>query len=266
MAVACCIGSCTTIRMSIPESFQQQATMLHVKGAHGNNMSFDHFTTSKIKRGVHVSYPGWGRPFILENLWLNQLGIGKAGLVDNEKAKFRYALTDGNNMVQVYAHEKAVTRETEYHLLNKSGFPNSFTELQQYNYIFSAVISGDTTQVGKGWEMVMTNIYDRKASGDKNPFAYVKPGDNGLATNGTDTIFIKPVNIKQTANAEGKTSNLPFKLLSGYELSTTGGVIGIVDLMNQNIWFYKELDANERLNVAAIATAIFARRVHNENW
>jgi hypothetical protein len=199
-------------------------------------------------------------------LWLHQLGISKGGAVENEKAKFHYTFSDGANSLDVYAHEKAVTKTTEYSLLHNNTYSNSFSELQQYNYLFSAMIVGDTTQTGRTWELVMTNMYDRKASGDKNPFAYVKQGDNGLATNGSDSIFIKPINIKQTQTAEGKTANLPFKLLAGYELSSPEGVVAIVDMMNQNIWFYNELDSLERLNIGAIATAIFARRVHNENW
>jgi hypothetical protein len=54
--------------------------------------------------------------------------------------------------------------------------------------------------------------------------------------------------------------------MSGYELSTSGGVIAIVDMIDRNVWFYNELDPAEKLNVAAIATAILARKVHDVKW
>lgn len=266
MGATCLLGCSASIKMAVPDTFKEQATMEHVAGARGNKMSFANFNTSKIKRGVHVSYPGWGRAFVLENLVLQQVGLGKAGTVEKEKTKFHYELTDGKSTVEVYAHEKAVTRKTEYRILDNDSYFGSFERLDQYNYIFSAMIYGGTKPTSKNWELLLTNVYDRKATGDDNPFAYVKPGDKGLATNGTDTIYIRPLNIRKTELDGGKTGVLPFKLLSGYELSTSGGVIAIIDLIDRNVWFYNELDAEEKLSVSAIATAILARRVHNEQW
>jgi len=112
----------------------------------------------------------------------------------------------------------------------------------------------------------MTNIYDRHAEKDKNIFAHLKQEDDGLVTNGTDTIFIKSLTLKQTELNNGKTGQLPFKVLSGYELSTNDGVIAVIDLIERNIWFYNELDDREKLNISAIATAIFARTIHDAKW
>ncbi len=266
MAFACLTG-CTSIKLAIPDTFRQQATMLHVKGARGNKMSFGQFTTSRIKRGIHLSYPGWGgRGFFLENLLWNKVGIRKAETVTKEKARFRYALSDGNNNVEIYADEKEVTKKLEYEVINGKPPFSGFEQLQQYKYVFSALISVDTTRESKNWELLMTNIYDRKAENDKNPFTYIKPEDNGLATNGVDTLFIKALSIKSTALDNGKTGKLPFKLLSGYEISTSGGVVAIVDMIDRNIWFYNELDATEKLNISAIGSAILARKVNDAKW
>ncbi len=260
------VGCGSSIKLTIPETFRQQATMQHVNGARGNRMSFSNFTTSKIKRGIHVVYPGWGRGFILENLLWNQIGIQKSETVRKEKAKFRYAITDGKNMVEVYAHENEVTKKHEYEIVNeKNPFPG-LDILQQYKYVFSAFIRVDTAQESRHWELLMTNIYDREAENDKNPFTYIRKEDNGLATNGIDTIYIKALSIQKTESPDGKIRRLPVKLLSGYELSTPGGVIAIIDMINRNIWFYNELDPAEKLNVSAIATAIFARKVRNAQW
>lgn len=256
-----------SIKMSIPETFQKQAFKEHVEGARGNKMSFSGYSTTKIKRSMHLSYPVWGgRTFFWDNVLLNRWGIQKDERVSKEKAKFQYTLTDGRYHVEVYADEQELTKNLEFEAPGVLGIYNSFKQLQNYNYIFTAVISADTTQDLKNWKMVLTNIYDRKATNDKNPFAYRKQGDNGLASNGTDTIYINPVNVKKAESSDGKTRDLPFKLLSGYELSTADGVIAIVDLVEQNIWFYNELDAETKLTVSAIGTALFARRVHDEKW
>ncbi len=255
-----------SIKLAIPETFRQQATLQHVDGARGNKMSFANFTTSKIKRGAHISSPGWGRRFFLENMLWNQIGIQKSEAVTRETTKFRYALTDGKNRTEVFAAEEEFTKALEFELLNSKSIFNKVGQPQQYAYIFSAIISGDTTQNGKNWELLMTNFYDRKAENDKNLFANIRQEDDGLVTNGTDTIFIKSLTLKQTELNNGKTGQLPFKVLSGYELSTSDGVIAVIDLIERNIWFYNELDDREKLNIGAIATAIFARTIYDTKW
>ncbi|WP_291914995.1 hypothetical protein [Chitinophaga sp. CB10] len=259
-------GCGPSMKLTVPERFREQATMLHVKGAHRGKMSFSNYSTSRIKRGMQLKYPGWGKLFFLDNLVLNQFGISKAETVENEKARFRFSISDGSNTLQVFGAEREVERRHEYSVLNSKSVLNGIGIVQQYSYIFSAKISGDTLNGGRNWELLMTNLYDRKASQDKNPIALIKQEDSGLATNGTDTIFIKPLSIRKTELSNGKNSKLPFKVLSGYELSTPGGVIGIVDLIDHNIWYYNELDNAEKLNISAISTALLARQVNDAKW
>ncbi|SHL68216.1 hypothetical protein SAMN05444266_104385 [Chitinophaga jiangningensis] len=255
-----------SMKLTVPERFREQATMQHVKGAHQNKMSFANYSTSRIKRGMQIKYPGWGRLFFLDNLVLNQFGISKSETVENEKARFRFSISDGNNSLQVFGAEREVEKRHEYSILNSKSVLNGIGIVQQYEYVFSALISGDTTSESSKWEVLMTNLYDRKASKDMNPFGLIKQEDSGLATNGTDTIFIKPLSIKKTELSNGKSGKLPFKVLSGYELSTTGGVIGIVDLIDHNIWYYNELDNAEKLSISAISTALLARQVNDAKW
>ena len=268
ISIVCSVG-CTTasLKLTIPETFKQQATMQHVDGARGNRMTFAHFTTSRIRRGMHTSNEGWGRGFFLQNLLLNQAGIQKNETISNEKARFHYTLTDGKNNVEVYANEMKITRKVEFESANRRNiFFDKIGQVQQYYYTFSAIISADTAQDSKYWELLMTNIYERKPENGISPFVFIRPDYNGLATNGSDTIFIKALNITKTEMPNGKIGVLPFELLSGYELSTNDGVIAVVDLIERNIWFYNELDDAEKLNIGGIATAIFARRVHDEKW
>ena len=267
IGAAFCV-SCHTIKLSmtIPETFKQQATMQHVEGARGNKMTFANFATSRIKRGMHTGDEGPGRGFFLQNLLLNQVGIQKDEIISQEKAKFRYTLTDGKHEVKVFADEIAVSDKIEYNAFKSTSIFNQVSQLQQYNYVFSAIISADTPRDGSRWELLMTDLYERKPGKDQHPFALTRPDFNGLATNGNDTIFIKAINIKKTVMPNGKMAQFPIPLLSGYELSTNDGVIAIVDMVDKNIWFYNELDETEKLNISGIATAIFARRVRDEKW
>lgn len=268
ICIAACSAGCTItkLKLTIPEAFKEQATMQHVDGARGNKMTFANFSTSRIKRGMHTTSESLGRGFFLENLFLNQVGIQKNETVSNEKAKFRYTLTDGKNKVEVYANETEIKSKLEYEDFNRVSLFSRISQVQQYYYVFSAVISDGTARDAKSWELLMTNIYARKPGQDMKLFSIIRPDYNGLATNGRDTIFIKAVNIKKTDMPNGRQGLLPFELLSGYELSTNDGVIAIVDMIDRNIWFYNELEDEEKLNIGGIATAIFARRVHDEKW
>ncbi len=262
------IISCgNTLRLAVPEVFKQQAAMYHVNGARGNKMSFANFHTSKIKRGIHVSYPGWNRGFFLENLLLNMAGVQKNEIVRKEKAKFRYTLLDGKTEVEIYGEEKEIKRTIEYKLLNNDkNIFNSYRRLQNYSYVFSAIIKNPHLENDNPWELVMTNVYDKKKENDQKLFKILRPDDNGMATNGIDTLYIKAVSLRDTESPNGKSGKLPVKMLSGYELSTTGGVVAIIDLIDRNIWFYNELDEGERLNISAISTALFARKVNDTKW
>lgn len=271
---ACFFVSCTLLfscnkvvfKLSIPQAFKEQATAVHVNGSKSRHISFANFSTSKIKRGVQVRYPGWGRGFFLENIVLNHFGVSKEEHVEKEKARFRYSVSDGKNSMQVFGKEQQLTRSLEYKLLGSKGLLSSYSRLQEFSYIFSALFTTDTSKSAATWEMMMTNFYDRKQDTVNSLFTIVRPEDNGLATNGKDTIFIRPVSTQKAERPDGREGKLLFKVLAGYELSTTDGVAAIIDLVNKDIWFYNELEATDKLTIAAIATALYARRIKTVQW
>ena len=236
--------------------------MQHVSRISGNKMSSATFTTSKVRTGEHTDF-NQGRHFFLENILWNQIGIQKNERVIEEEKRFHYTLTDGKNVLQVYGSEERFAQKLQYQILNTNSIFNKINQLQQSSYVFSAFIYGDTLQDSKPWELMMTNIYDRQADGSRGLLTAFGREDSGLTTNGRDTIFIKPLSIKQTELDNGKIAQLPIKLLAGYELSTADGVIAIIDLIDRNIWFYNELNEEEKLNISGIATAIFARTMYN---
>lgn len=259
------LASCgNSIKLAVPTVFKEQATMLHVSGARGNKMSFGNYSSSKIKRGMHLTYPGWGRGFFLENLLLNQIGIQKTQHVQKEKAQFRYSLTDGKNNLDIFGKEREITRSLEYKISNVPSILSGFERIQDHQYIFSAVIKTGADE--RTWELIMSNVYDRKKDTSNKFFTVIRPDDDGMATNGKDSIFIKPISLKNTESANGKQGRLLVKMLSGYELSTSDGVIAVIDAIDRNIWFYNELSDADKLLVAGISTALFARKVNDTKW
>jgi hypothetical protein len=260
--------SCNKVvmKLAVPQAFKEQATAVHVEGSRSRHISFANYSTSKIKRGVHVKYPGWGRGFFLENIVLNHFGLSKEEHVEKEKDRFRYSISDGKNAMQVFGKEQKITRSLEYKLLGGKGLFSSYERLQQFSYIFSALITTDTAKGAAAWELVMTNFYDRKKDTVNSLFTIIRPDDNGVATNGKDSVFIRPVSLQKAERPDGREGKLLFKVLAGYELSTPDGVVAIIDLVHKDLWFYNELEATDKLTIAAIATALYARRVNDVQW
>jgi hypothetical protein len=258
-------GACTTVKLSVPSAFKDQASAFHVKGARSNKMAYAGYRTSRIKRGFHVIYPGFSWDFTLENLLLNKIGIDKDVSIVKEKARFRYVLFEDDTKIEVYGREKSSKRTTGFAFTHVPGPFNSFESTDEYNYIFSAVIKTDTAAVTGKWQLVMSNVWEREEDPVQSIFSFLQSNDRGFATNTVDSIFIKPISIKNAEGKNGQKGILPFKMLSGYELATADGVIAIIDLIGRNVWVYNELNRKERLMVAGITTALFARKV-NTNW
>jgi hypothetical protein len=255
------LASCTqSIRLSIPERFKSQAEMMEVKGAHKRHMSFGAYQTSKIKRGMNMKSSRYGRGYFLENLFLNQMHIQKDQIVDKQKDKMHFSISDGSIAAEVYAKEIEISNSIRYKLGNGVGFMKSIDRLQEYQYVFSGTITTDTLLEKNEWGLIMTNAYDREDH-PNSVFAIIGQGDNGFATNGADTIYIRALTVRKTETESGKAGRLPIKLLTGYELSTSDGVIAIIDGVGKDIWVYNELDKYTRLIVSGISTAVFARRV-----
>ena len=253
-------------KLAVPITFKEQATELHVLGTKKRQMKFGNFNTSKIRRGIQASYLGWGRGFDMANLLLNFVGLQKTELVRKEKASFNYTLSDGITGAEVVGEEKEVTRSTEYKLRNSRSLFESYEQTQDYKYIFYALINLNGLPGNNTWELLMTNLYERQKDPNPGILTIIKPEDNGVVTNGTDSFFIKTVILRETETASGKKGKFPFDMLGGYEVRTSDGVAAIIDVVGSNIWFYNDLHSKDRLLVSAIATAIFARRLNDVTW
>jgi hypothetical protein len=257
----CFLTSCNrnVMKLAIPTVFQEQATVEHVTGARKNHMSFGEFRTSKIKRGIGIRRLQGSDDFFSENRIFHLAGINKEEFESEEKAKFRFSLSDGRNNLQVVGRETEYRSSVDFEIRNKLLPGLEF--LQEYSYTFIAIITADSLAGSKPWNMIMKNTYDRYRDTSKKIFPIIKPDDHGIVTNGEDTIFVRGIALKKIQHTNGREYSFPVKMLGGYELSTADGIVAIVDVIDKNVWFYNHLDRRDKLLIGTIATAIFARRV-----
>lgn len=263
--IVLCMSCGTSMKLAIPSKFADQAVMMEVRGARSKHVSFGNYKTSKIKRGWHTTSSRNGRGFFFDNLLLQSVGISKNEVITKEKDKFRFSLSDGSAVAEVHAQELETDKSLDFKIGKGTGLLESFSRLQQYQYLLTATIATDTSS--PPWQMIMSNAYDRTRDSLPNRlFTIIEDKDQGLATNGTDTIVIRPLNIQKATMPNNKEGKLPMRMLSGFELRIDDGVVAIVDNIGKNIWFYKELDSPTRLVLASIATTILVKRVKDVKW
>lgn len=270
--LACCLlGGCVSgFRMAVPDRITSQSTRLKVDGSRSRHIKLGDFKTTRIKRGMRLAYPGWGRTYFLDNLLLNRVGVNKSELVEKEKDRFRFSVAGSSGEAQVIAREFRLQRSLSLGLTNNSllrnPIINSFQQLQEFDYIFSATITTDSTAANKTWELLMRSYYNRKDDTAKNLFTLIPQGDAGIASNGVDTLHIKPLMVQETVSRKGKPGKLPIKLVTGYELRIGEGIVAVIDALEKSVWVYNEVDNTTRTMIAAITSAIFARRVKDVQW
>jgi hypothetical protein len=88
--------------------------------------------------------------------------------------------------------------------------------------------------------------------------------EEGYATNGKENITIRPLRIENITTKNGKQTRIfGGKYLSGYELQWDGGVVAIIDILDNNIWIYNDLDPQEKLILSSVASAILLKRMQD---
>ncbi|MBW8684963.1 hypothetical protein [Chitinophaga rhizophila] len=264
-------ASCSTSRLAVPEQFSSQATRYPVKGAkvqHINqHLSFGNYTTSRIKRGWNlasgVKYSNsWISP---QEVLLNMHGITSMTERNNEKSRFRYTLTNDQHSAEIFCTEIYDSHELKFKALHIPQWTGETSTQLNFNYAFSAaMIPSDTSKLGL-WSLLMVSRYDIAADTARRIFDRPYVAEEGYATNGRDTIRIRSLNLNTFANKKGKVSKtlLGAKILSGYELSTADGVIGIIDTMDKALWIYNEQEEQLKFILSAMGTAILLKQVEN---
>ena len=52
-------------------------------------------------------------------------------------------------------------------------------------------------------------------------------------------------------------------MLSGYELQWDGGVVAIIDILDNNVWIYNDLEPSEKFILSSISSAILLKRMQD---
>lgn len=265
------LASCSTSRLSVPEVFSSQATCYRVKGANVTGifqkLQFGDYKTSRIKRGWYMSSGiSYNIPWISpEEVLLGAFNIDMMHERNNEKGKFRYTLENKMITADIFASEAFQSRDIVLQNNNPWKWAGETSLNLNYKYAFSAaIIPRDTARIGT-WSMLMINKYDITRDTARHIFQRPYVEEEGYATNGKDTIRIRPLNVANIVSKSGKESKVLFgaKILSGYELSTNDGVIGIIDTLDKSIWLYNDQEEDIKFVLSSMATAILLKAIEN---
>lgn len=260
--------SCTAAKLSVPASFSGNATKMPVKGINGwqvtQQLDFGNYHTSKIKRGWDFSSSVQFTKFNLrpEEFLLKVFDINTDKNTNRQKNKFQYSIDDGKLVADVYATEKFVEKQLVY----KSNNPwiGNASKTNRYEYAFTAAIIPLSATQDDPWSLVLINKYDIAKDTARRMFDRPYVEEEGYATNGKENISIRPLRIEKMTTASGKQSRvLGGKMLTGYELQWDGGVVGIIDILDNNIWLFNELEPSEKLVLSAISSAILLKRMQD---
>ena len=262
------VSSCSTARLSVPEKFSSQATKMTVSGLNGwmisQKLSFGNYNTSKIKRGWDFSSSFSHTKFFLrpEEALIKVFDINTDKNSNTQKGKFQYTIEDGTLVAEIFATEKF----SEKQLVYKSNNPwiGNASKTNRYEYAFTAGILPLGSGHDQPWSLVLVNKYDIKKDTGRSLFSRPYVEEEGYATNGKESIAIRPLRLEKVTNATGKqTRVVGGKMLSGYEISWDEGVVGVVDILDNNIWIANNLDAKDKLIISSIASALLLKRMQD---
>lgn len=260
--------ACSTPKLAIPEQFSAVATKMHIKGLNGwminQHLTFGNYQTSKVKRGWNTKTTREDRKTDVtsEQRIMRAFNIQNANTTSNQKQKYQFSIEDGNQVAEVFCSERMTTEE--WQVFSNNRWLGDFAQTNNYQYSFSAAILPMKANE-EPWQLVVYNNYDRKKDTARRFFDLPYVEEEGYATNGKERIDIKPLRLKNVTSKSGKERQFPVKILSGYELSIDGGVIGVIDAMGHHLWLYKELDEPTKLIVASICSALMLRKIQDIN-
>jgi hypothetical protein len=262
------ITSCTAAKVQVPDQFSTQSTKMPVKGLNGwminQQLSFGPYQTSKIKRGWDfTSSLQWTKMSISpEEMLLRVFDIHTDKRNLNQRNKFQYTLQSDNLQAEIFATEKFQEKQLVY----KSNNPyiGSTSKTNRYEYAFTAGIIPVNTKEKDPWALVLINRYDIAKDTARRLFDRPYVEEEGYATNGKENITISPLRIEKLTSKSGKdTKVFGGPVLSGYELKWDDGLVGIIDILDNSIWVYNDLEADDKLIISSIASAIMLKRLQD---
>lgn len=262
------LASCSTPKLAIPEQFSSVSEKMHIKGLNGwminQKLTFGTYKTSKVKRGWNTKTTRQDKnsDVTSEERIMKLFNVTNTNTTSNQKQKYQYSIEDGKQVAEVFCSERMTSEELQVFTNNR--WLGDFSQTKNYQYSFTAAILPMSIKE-EPWQLVVYNNYDKKKDTAKKWFDLPYVEEEGLATNGKDTIQIKPLRVKNITSKDGKERQFPVKILGGYELRLDDGVIGVIDSMGHALWIYKELDEPTKLIVASICSALMLRKIQDVN-
>jgi hypothetical protein len=262
IAIATLYASCKSAKLNVavPDQFAANATQMKVSGLNGWKMrptiTFGNYQTSKVRSGWVFTAGGPDRNsgITTEERLMKVFKMSHENVTVNSRNKYQYTIQDGDLVAEVYCMEKTskeeITTETPF---------GSFGKTKNFQYSFTAAILPLTVK-DEPWQLVFYNSYDSKKDTTHKFWERPNIEREGYVTNGKLQIDIRPIFTDRVVGKDGKETKTLIKLLMAYELKIEGGVIGIIDVFNNNVWIYNDLDKDMKLIVASISSAILMRK------
>lgn len=262
------LASCTTVKLSVPTQFSSQATQMPVKGLNGwmiaQRLQFGPYQTSKISRGWDFRSSLQYTKFRMspEEYILRVFDINTDKGSNYQRSRFQYTIAEGGLEAEIYATEKF----SEKQLVYKSNNPyiGNASKTNRYEYSFTAAVVPLSATAEDPWSLVLINKYDIGKDTARGLFDRPYVEEEGYATNGKENIAIRPLRLDNVTTKSGKEKKVfGGKMLSGYEIRWDNGVVGIIDILDNNIWIVNDLEPKEKLVVASISSAILLKRMQD---
>jgi hypothetical protein len=260
--------SCTAAKVGVPTQFASQADHMKVKGVNGftinQSLNFGPYITGEMKRGWDFSgkWQASTISFRPEDQLYKFFNIDLDNKSVKESNRFQFAIRDGKLMADVFAFEQSVEKGR----VLKTSALGEVEQRNSLDYSFSAAIVPYNFNTKSPWKLEISSRYDRRKDTARGLMDLPYAEEVGYATDGADTISIRPLRIDNVTTKSGKNTNvLGPAMLSGYELRIDDGVIGVVDILEPSVWMYRELDQPAKIIVAAIGASILLKRKQDVN-
>jgi hypothetical protein len=239
-----------------------------VKGLNGwmiaQRLQFGPYQTSKISRGWDFRSSLQYTKFRMspEEYILRVFDINTDKGSNYQRSRFQYTIAEGGLEAEIYATEKF----SEKQLVYKSNNPyiGNASKTNRYEYSFTAAVVPLSATAEDPWSLVLINKYDIGKDTARGLFDRPYVEEEGYATNGKENIAIRPLRLDNVTTKSGKEKKVfGGKMLSGYEIRWDNGVVGIIDILDNNIWIVNDLEPKEKLVVASISSAILLKRMQD---
>lgn len=260
-------SSCTAVKVSIPEKFRGQSTKFQVNGINGwminQKLSFGPYQTSSVKRGWDFQGSIQYTKFKVspEEMLLRVFDINTDKRNLNQRNKFQFTIQDGELLAEIYATEKFLEKQLVYKSNNP--FIGDISRTNSYKYAFTASIL-PLSEKTDPWSLVLINRYDVSKDTARRLSNRPQIEEEGYATNGKDNISIRPLRTeKVTTKADKQIKIFGGEILTGYEILWDGDLVAIIDILDNSVWFYNDLEPSKKLLLSSISSAIFLKRLQD---